>query len=358
MAGWPAGRIHAAGEAEYAGGFHLTTDASRPMDTTDITYRIKLDNNRVETFTFRLDGETFDLAPADTANAPEWTRLEYNQCSHCPLAKEEHSHCPLALRLHGIVERFHDTRSIDEVEVEVITGDRRSIQKTALQKAIASMLELIYPVSGCPKTAFMKPLARFHLPLCTEEETVFHTTGMYLLAQYFLSRRPGNKGRIEFDGLTHIYNDLHTLNIAVARRLQSATQSDSVKNAITLVDMYSTLVPLLLEDELAELRSFFKAYLPEGESVQAMTNYLERAKAFSIDPEHLELAPLENRAKADDMPQWLKEAKGLVEAPPVQPEAADDGKEKTPPVAEQKPFVTSDGFTLELAPLEEKPAKP
>lgn len=328
------------------------------MDTTDIVYHIKLDAGKTETFTFRLDNESFDLAPVKVEGAPDWTRLEYSQCGHCPLSKEEHSHCPLALRLHDVVDRFHDTRSIDEVEVEVITSDRRVTQKTALQKAIASMLDLVYPVCGCPKTAFMKPLARFHLPLCSEEETVFRVTGMYLLAQYFLSKSPSRKGRIEFDGLTHIYNDLHILNIAVARRLQSATQSDSSKNAITLVDMYSTLVPLLLEDELVEMRGFFQAYLPEDEPVpQADSNYLERAKAFSVDLDHLELAPMDAgkpKIEADDMPQWMKEAKGLA----PEPEQAAQAEAEVPaPEKEKTPFVTSDGFTLELAPLEEKPPK-
>ena len=104
------------------------------MTTTDIIYRIKLDANRTETFAFQLDSESFDLAPAEVADAPEWTRLEYSQCSHCPLSKEEHSHCPLALRLNDVVERFHDTRSIDEVDVEVIAGERQVMQRTALQK--------------------------------------------------------------------------------------------------------------------------------------------------------------------------------------------------------------------------------
>jgi hypothetical protein len=264
------------------------------------------------------------------------------------------------LQLHNIVARFHDTRSIDEVEVEVITEERQVKQRTALQRVIASMLDLVYPICGCPKTAFMKPLARFHLPLCSEEETIFRVTGMYLLAQYFLSRTPSRKGRIEFDGLTDIYNDLHILNTAVASRLQSATQSDSSKNAITLLDMYSTLVPLLLEDELAEMRGFFQAYLPiDAEAPQVITNYLERAKAFSLDLDNLKLAPIEGEteSKPDDMPEWLKEAKGIMGPylpDHIPPKKAPGGVDKP---KDNTPFRTSDGLTLELAPMDDdKPA--
>ena len=327
------------------------------MNSVHIIYRIKLNAGAPEVFDFRLAETTFDLISEQVSDPPPWTRLEYRQCPHCPLSKEEHTYCPLALQLHSIVDRFHDTRSIDEVVVEVVTEERHVRQRTALQRVIASMLDLVYPICGCPKTAFMKPLARFHLPLCSEEETVFRVTGMYLLAQYFLSRTASANGRIEFDGLTGIYNDLHILNAAVASRLQSATQSDSSKNAITLLDMYSTLVPLLLEDELAEMRGFFQAYLPEDEeNTPVQTNYLERAKAFSLDLDNLKLAPTDEEKKHDDIPEWLKEAKGIMG--PYLPEDIAQKKDKAVIGAakDNTPFKTSDGLTLELAPLEDKPA--
>ena len=324
------------------------------MDSVKITYRIKLAEDRTEVFNFRLAEDSFDLITDEVANPPEWARLDYRQCPHCPLSLEEHTWCPLALQLHGIVDRFHDTRSIDEVKVQVVTEDRHVAQKTALQRVIASMLDLIYPICGCPKTAFMKPLARFHLPLCSEEETIFRVTGMYLLAQYFLSRSPSRAGRIEFDGLTEIYNDLHTLNTSVASRLQSATQSDSSKNAITLMDMYSTLVPLLLEDELVEMRGFFLAYLPEDvDKPQALTNYLEKAKAFSHDLEHAQLSPTDEEQKRNELPEWLKEAKGIMG--PYLPDHIEDDKDGHDiNKKDNSPFTTSDGLTLELAPIEEE----
>lgn len=333
---------------------YLTNNKQGAMSSVSISYRIKLDQDTTEVFDFQLDEETFDLISGEVADPPNWARLDYRQCSHCPLSVEEHEWCPLALQLHNIVDRFHDTRSIDEVKVQVITEDRHVAQRTALQRVIASMLDLIYPICGCPKTAFMKPLARFHLPLCSEEETVFRVTGMYLLAQYFLSRSPSRNGRIEFDGLTDIYNDLHTLNSAVASRLQSATQSDSSKNAITLMDMYSTLVPLLLEDELAEMRTFFLAYLPEDAGKdQAMTNYLEKAKAFSLDLDNLQLSPTDEEKKHSEIPEWLKEAKGIMG--PYLPEQVEEQSGNDINSKDNTPFTTSDGLTLELAPIEDEP---
>lgn len=265
------------------------------METVDISYRITLNKDTTEVFDFTLDGSTFDLLDDTPDNPPEWTRLEYRQCSHCPLDKQEHPHCPVALQLFRVVERFHDTRSIDDVDLEVITEERRVAQTTALQRALASMLGLLFPTCGCPKTAYMKPLARFHLPLASEEETVFHVSGMYLLAQFFVHQKSQKN---PFDGLATLYDDMHLLNKAVASRVQTATTSDSLKNAITLLDMYSTLIPMLIEDELVEMRRFFAAYLPDdpgaSERKAAMNSYLERAKAFT-----LELLPIEGEETPD-----------------------------------------------------------
>lgn len=331
------------------------------MDSVSISYRIKLSEEVTEVFDFELDAETFDLISDEIVDPPKWAQLEFRQCSHCPLNVEEHPYCPLALQLNDIVGRFHDTTSIDEVEMEVITDERKVIQTTAIQHAVASMLDLIFPICGCPKTEHMKPMARFHLPLASEEETVFRVTGMYLLAQYFLSVSKKG-GSIEFDGLAEIYEDLHILNAAVASRLQAATRSDSSKNAITLLDMYSTLVPMLLEDELAEMRGFFRAYLPEGEVEAASTNYFERAKAFSLELEPIE-GVIDHPDDGDDRPQWLKELDADKKTEDIDKEAKVDIKEEIQEEqkeTESKPEVEEvadailkkSGLSIELEPIE------
>lgn len=318
------------------------------MDSVNIEYRIKLSEDKLETFEFQLDGKTFDLITNETPDPPKWTELSFRQCPHCPLSADEHSHCPMALQLHNIVERFHETRSIDIVELEVITEERRVIQTLAIQQAIASILDLIVPICGCPKTAYMKPMARFHLPLASEEETVFRVTGMYLLSQYFLSH-VSQKSSIEFDGLSKIYEDLHILNAAVASRLQAVTQSDSLKNAITLVDMYSLLVPVLLEDQLVEMRGFFEAYLPETGIEAATTNHLEKAKTFG-----LELVPLEEELKkAGDQPAWLKEvARVSGPEPPETEKPSPPPEEEVENVADR--ILDNAGVKLELESIEEE----
>jgi len=236
------------------------------MTPINITYRIKLDEKTTEVFEFVLDGESGDLVTETPVNPPAWTALDFRQCSHCPLQKAEYSHCPIALQLYKIIERFHNTSSIDEVELEVITEERRILQTLPLQRAIGSMLGLVSPTCGCPKMAYMKPMARFHLPLASEEETLFRVAGMYLLSQHLLAETV-----VDFSGLKMIYEDLHILNKALATRLRGATESDSSKNAIALLDMYSNLVPMMIDDQLPELKNLFSAYeLRTGKPEAAM----------------------------------------------------------------------------------------
>jgi hypothetical protein len=244
------------------------------MNDSVYEYRIRFDTGREEIFRYSISGEEFELAAEDNSDAPEWTELGYCQCPNCPLSAEEHSHCPVALQLRKLVTRFDDTHSIDPVEVEARTPGRQTQNQVALQDALASILDLVMPVSGCPVTAVMKPLARDHLPLATEEETISRVTGMYLLTQYFNSQETGQT-ETPFAGLEEVYKGLHELNSAVASRLQHATRSDSVKNAVALIDMYSLLIPVLLEDQLAELRGAFS-----GGATQAKSHHIESAKAY------------------------------------------------------------------------------
>lgn len=319
------------------------------MEPVNISYRITR-ASRPEVFDFSLDPDTFELLDKPSKPPPEWAKLEHKQCSHCPLKPDEHPYCPVALQLVEAVERFDDSSSIDEVEMEIVTEERRVIQKTVLQRAIASMLELSLPACGCPKTEAMRPLARFHLPLASEEENVFRVTSMYLLGQYFRTTA-SHSGRIEFQGLVDLYAELGILHKAVASRLQAATRSDSVKNAITLLDMYSTLVPLLIEDELAEMRGFFRAFLPEQvvEEVPAVTTgYLQRIKGAS-----LELMPLDENDEQD----WLTAARDEPEARADEKAAR---KEKPPENTESKvdTILKTSKLSLELVPLDDREATP
>ena len=121
---------------------------------------------------------------------------------------------------------------------------------------------IVIATSGCPHTVFLKPMARFHLPFATEEETLYRATSMYLLAQYFLQRE-GKKGDFELQGLREIYDNIQLVNTAIAKRLRAACKTDASVNAIICLDMYAKAIPYVIEESLEEIRYLFTPYLTD-----------------------------------------------------------------------------------------------
>jgi hypothetical protein len=122
------------------------------------------------------------------------------------------------------------------------------------------MMGLINAASGCPKLAFFKPMARFHLPLASQDETIYRAVSTYLLAQYFV-RKAGGAADLDLHGLQQIYTDIQSINVSMARRLREASKTDSAVNALVILDMYAQIVPELIENSLVKLRPIFSVYL-------------------------------------------------------------------------------------------------
>jgi len=232
------------------------------MDVIKIQYIFRFNETKHETVDLRLDANHLEILDKPKGALPEWVRLHFNQCPHCPLDSATHPNCPVAECLADVVTRFDKILSYDKVDLEVITSERRVILHTTAQRAIGSLLGVIMPASGCPHTAFFRPMVRFHLPLATRQETIFRATGMYLLAQYHLKKQ-GRKADFELTGLAQIYQNLNVLNIHIAERLRSFTSTDSSINAVILLDVFTQTVPIVIEDHLEEIRYLFKPYLSD-----------------------------------------------------------------------------------------------
>jgi hypothetical protein len=144
--------------------------------------------------------------------------------------------------------------------VDVITAERRISQQTNAQTGISSLMGLVIATSGCPHAAFFKPMARFHLPLASREETIFRATSMYLLAQYFL-KKEGKSADFELEGLSGIYANMQIINMAVVKRLRAATQTDSSVNALVILDCYAKFLPFAIEKSLEDVRYLFSPFL-------------------------------------------------------------------------------------------------
>ncbi len=211
-------------------------------------------------FDLKLDPRTLELPRKSCGDLPFWTKLDFHQCPHCPFDGSSRPDCPVAVNLVDVVKRFDQVFSYDEIDLEVTTPARRVFLHTTAQRGISSMLGVLFPASGCPHTSFFKPMVRFHLPLSTEEDTVFRSSGMYLLAQFFLRKKKPGKD-ITLEGLKQIYQNLNLLNMNVAERLRNAACTESSINAIVLLDVFAQTLPILIEEQLEDLRQLFASCL-------------------------------------------------------------------------------------------------
>lgn len=227
-----------------------------------IRYRFKLTAGVHEIIDLQFEPGTLALVSIRTAELPGWAKLDFHQCPHCPLSTTSHRYCPLAANLSRLVDKFERLLSFDNVDLEVTTTERSISQRTTAQSAISSIMGLMMATSGCPHTAFFRSMARFHLPLANEEETVYRVTATYLLAQYFRKKR-GEAMDIDLRGLRQIYENMQVINTAVADRLRAATGSDSFLNAITILDSFAQTVPMVIEESLGDVEYLFDAYFRE-----------------------------------------------------------------------------------------------
>jgi len=235
-------------------------DRRPDMRTEFIRYAFTLPNGSEEMFELHLDAQTLDLVEPIPEHLPEWTALAFKQCPHCPLVPATHPRCPLAVRLVPVVNRFDGLISHDEIHVSVITEERKISQKTTAQRGIGSLMGLLIATSGCPHTAVFKPMARFHLPLASREETVYRATSMYLLAQYFLKKR-GMSVDFELGGLQDIYRNMEIINASIVKRLQSATETDSLVNGVIILDIYAKTLDFVINESLERVGHLFDAYV-------------------------------------------------------------------------------------------------
>jgi len=230
------------------------------MSTLDITYRFTFGNENTHHYSLQLDPVTLKLISATDQIVSKWMRLEFNQCPNCPLNPETTPLCPVTNNLDLLVNNCDKLRSHNEVFLEVITSERVISANTTVQRGLSSLLGLMLATSDCPHTRYFRPMARFHLPLASEEETIYRAASMYLLAQYF-KLNEGKSADINLSGLADIYSNLQIVNKSLANRLRAASDSDAAVNAVVLLDLFAKAIPFSITDSLEDIRYLFSLNL-------------------------------------------------------------------------------------------------
>ena len=219
-----------------------------------IEYFFDFDEAKQLHFKVDLDRQ-FDFKQ-NLTDAPEWTKLENNQCANCPLKKTVFSHCPAALDLDKVIGQFQQIAAITKVKVTVITPEREYAKRVTLEEGVRALMGLIMATSACPIFNTLKPNARHHLPFASREESVLRSASLYLLSQYLLAQE-GGEPDWELKGLIKTNEQLQLVNHAFWQRVMAAFNSDSNSKALLSFFTVSASISTSLDSQLAKMKNVF-----------------------------------------------------------------------------------------------------
>jgi hypothetical protein len=229
-------------------------------DYIKIVYDFRLSSGAEKKFTVLLDRKNLAFKQERTEEPPDWARLDFHQCSNCPLNTTLTKYCPIAANLGGIAQEFRELTGSDKASVTVIVKERAYFKAGSLQEGLSPLLGIAMTTSGCPIMEPLKPMVRYHLPFASLDETVFRMTSMFLMAQ-FIRNRAGKKPEWTLEGLSRIYGEVKKLNRDFGQRMRAAARSDANVHALVKLNVFAVMLPLETEKMLKEITPYFSSYL-------------------------------------------------------------------------------------------------
>ena len=223
---------------------------------TAFTYAFKFADGRELKLDLRFDAHMRLEQRAEEA----WTSLEFHRCSNCPLPSDA-GHCPFAAGLAPFLGGFDGLDSFARVQVMVRSAQRVVVAERAVQHGLASLIGLIGATSGCPRLEFFRPMARFHLPFASEEETVFR-----VLSSHLVEHQLNGDGPPDLQQLKDRYRAIEQVNMHIAKRLLESCDNDAAINAIVHLDIFAKAIPFAVDQMLEELRPLYPASGASGVS--------------------------------------------------------------------------------------------
>jgi len=225
------------------------------MSSIKFNYRFIFHDGRILEHKVELDSSTGLVAEPDSA-PEEWTKLEFNKCSHCPLNSKNHPHCPVAKNLSAVAQAFKAEKSYEKVKTEVDTTERTYMKELPLQDGLFSLFGLIMATSACPHLDFLRPMARFHLPFSTIDETMVRSASFYLLKQYFVAQQ-GGKPDFDLKDFGKIYEKVNVVNQGISARIRSIAKADADINSVVCLDAFASILPSQASRKFSDITSMF-----------------------------------------------------------------------------------------------------
>lgn len=224
---------------------------------TEITFNYHFDfpDNTKKRFLIKLDAETVEYK-SSTNIPPDWAQLGVARCPCCRLDLSTHDYCPIAANIADLVYAFKDTASHKSCLVSCISTARTCSKETTVQEGLASIMGIIMATSGCPSMSILKPMACFHLPFATVEESMYRSVSAYLLRQYF-SHRSGENCDFFMHRIQEHYSEVQQVNEGILNRINMVSKMDADKNAIVTLNALAQILVMEVDEDLESLRRLF-----------------------------------------------------------------------------------------------------
>ncbi len=208
-------------------------------------------------YKFAIDKKTLsyvDLSEEEGGEASPWTDFTYCQCQNCPIKSEEQQKCPVALNLFGLVQFFRKFKSYEEALIEVETSDRVYSKKASIQEGLYSIFGAIMATSNCPHMYFFRPLAWFHLPFASEEETIYRSLSNFSLSGSFSD----SSDVFKLEDIQEIYNEVKDINRGILKRINKIDFiEDAEKNALVILDAFCSFLEYSKGSNWQNIRDLF-----------------------------------------------------------------------------------------------------
>jgi hypothetical protein len=221
-----------------------------------VEYEFRFEDGGTRSFDIHIDPQRMEAIRPPSDSVPEWTRLAFKRCPCCSLTEAESPGCPIARNIAEIVEEFKDTISHKDCTVVCRTPERTYMKECTVAEGLASVFGLLNATSGCPTMGLFKPMARFHLPFSTTEETVARSTSMYLLGQYFVRRRHGQPD-LDLKKLDEHFSRVRQVDACLLARIRSVSRMDADDNALVALHAMADILSLQIEYKLGNLEYLF-----------------------------------------------------------------------------------------------------
>ena len=115
---------------------------------------------------------------------------------------------------------------------------------------------IIMATSDCPSMAILKPMACFHLPFATVEESMYRSASAYLLRQYF-SHKSGESCDFFMNRIDEYYEEVQMVNEGILKRINMTSEMDADKNAIVTLNALAQILVMEVDEDLESFKRLF-----------------------------------------------------------------------------------------------------